>query len=142
MERNVLVGGEVLLTHPKDSCLGEYCTIHNMSDHHMVTWTQKWNEYERRIDRICPHDVKHPDPDEISKNISHTCDGCCIPGYEPDPEFQADVSDLMTVYESENSYPPLGGVHLHAGMDPIAELEKLIKSIRRTPHEGVDIETN
>lgn len=129
MERNVLVGGEVLLTHPKDDCLGEYCTIHNMSNHHMVEWPQKWDEYDRRINRICPHNVGHPDPDEISKNKEHTCDGCCIPGYTPDPEFQADVSDLMTVYESDKT-SLLSRAHFHSGKDPIEELEALIRALR------------
>ncbi len=32
------------------------------------------------MERICPHDVGHPDPDDmnvIAGDSSHGCDGCC-----------------------------------------------------------------
>jgi hypothetical protein len=81
MERNVLVGGSILTTHKISECRGPHCTIHNLSEHHMVLWTQSWNPDDRRMERICFHGQHHPDPDEINPDKKHTCDGCCEPSY-------------------------------------------------------------
>lgn len=67
--------------HASDQCLGEYCTIHNMSDHSMRSFPQYWREDRGFMERICPHGVGHPDPDEgrlYGKwDRQHGCDGCC-----------------------------------------------------------------
>lgn len=69
--------------HDPSQCAGEYCTIHNMSDHHMREWPQRWRNDRLIIERICPHGVGHPDPDEVffyTDSITgsiHGCDGCC-----------------------------------------------------------------
>ena len=69
--------------HASEKCYGEWCCIHNPSPHHMVYWPQNWR-YDRGImERICPHGIGHPDPDDpktiadLWQNI-HGCDGCCI----------------------------------------------------------------
>lgn len=77
-----IVGGQVLIgVHSLDKCAGEYCTIHNFSDHHMVDWPQNWRPGFSRpyMERICPHGIGHPDPDEINFEDFqlHACDGCC-----------------------------------------------------------------
>lgn len=77
-----IVGGQVLIgVHSPDKCAGEYCTIHNFSDHHMVEWPQNWRPGFSRayMERICPHGIGHPDPDEINFEDFqlHACDGCC-----------------------------------------------------------------
>lgn len=92
MEKATLVGGEELTTHEKGTCRGQYCTIHNNSDHHMVTWKQTWDFKVGRIMRICSHNIAHTDPDEINPNTKHMCDGCCNP-------FHADVLELSKHYE-------------------------------------------
>lgn len=79
-----LVGGQILMgVHTSDICAGQYCTIHNFSDHHMVTWPQNWRPgfYHAYMERICPHGIGHPDPDEIyiEEIAVHACDGCCDP---------------------------------------------------------------
>lgn len=66
--------------HSEDACKGNPCTIHNRSDHHMRAWPQHWRQDRRIMERICPHGVGHPDPDERSDiNTVHGCCGCCVP---------------------------------------------------------------
>jgi len=69
-----------LTTHPKGRCDGEYCTVHNRSDHSMRKFPQLWRGDRGFMERTCTHGIGHPDPDEIS-SISkvHGCDGCCAP---------------------------------------------------------------
>jgi hypothetical protein len=83
MNEHKLENSEVMLfnVHPADRCVGKRCTIHNMSDHHMRTWPQHWRSDRGIMERICPHGVGHPDPDNVwpggSSNWIHGCDGCC-----------------------------------------------------------------
>ena len=107
MERNVLVGGEVLLTHPSSACAGQYCTIHNNSNHHMRDWHQHWREDRHIIERICPHGVGHPDPDEINTDKTHGCDGCCIPpeNEETTMKIKEVITDALTEQLLQKSSP-------------------------------------
>lgn len=73
-----LVGGERLMgVHPKGLCAGEFCCIHNPSDHHMREWRQHWRSDRHLMERICPHGCGHPDPDDPNPDTVHGCDGCC-----------------------------------------------------------------
>lgn len=67
--------------HAADACAGEFCTIHNRSDHSMRSFPQSWRGDRGIMERICPHGVGHPDPDEIDLYVNgrglHGCDGCC-----------------------------------------------------------------
>lgn len=63
--------------HSPEVCIGGYCTIHNRSYHRMRNWPQHWRSDRGIMERICPHGVGHPDPDDISTNTVHGCDGCC-----------------------------------------------------------------
>ena len=79
--------GPVVLTntHPADKCAGQACVIHNPSDHHMRGWAMHWRSDRQMMERICPHGVGHPDPDDaayqasIGRDTVHGCDGCCSP---------------------------------------------------------------
>jgi hypothetical protein len=52
----------------------------------MKEWTLHWRDDRKIFERICPHGIGHPDPDDLeyrrkkglpdSKGI-HGCDGCC-----------------------------------------------------------------
>jgi len=95
MERNVLVGGTVINTHEIGECSGQYCTIHNRSNHHMSKWKQIWDEPNRRMMRVCSHNVAHLDPDEVSSALrEHYCDGCCNPSFQ----FEDDFNELTKTY--------------------------------------------
>jgi hypothetical protein len=169
MELNILVGGETLNTHESTECVGDYCTIHNNSDHHMVTWKQTWDFRVGRIMRICKHNVAHADPDEINPNREHHCDGCC----DPASQFQIDAEELTKDYKTPEHRSPLsfgvgssspagstpgvhtftgekwistsgtgGGIHTHSTSlkTSVEELERLISSIgTRRKHKGTDL---
>jgi hypothetical protein len=76
---------ETLIVHSPSACYGEYCTIHNRSDHIMRSFPQHWRSDRAIMERICPHGVGHPDPDEYILTLNegewvHGCDGCCVGG--------------------------------------------------------------
>jgi hypothetical protein len=73
--------------HPDGTCAGERCTIHNRSDHAMRAFPQRWRSDRALMERICPHGVGHPDPDDwkvtgadAAVESVHGCDGCCTGG--------------------------------------------------------------
>jgi hypothetical protein len=79
---HAVLGGAVSNIHSPLDCAGEFCCVHNPSEHHMLTWPQVWNQSKHVMERQCPHGNTHPDPDDpatatIGGNI-HPCDGCCI----------------------------------------------------------------
>jgi len=68
----------LLGVHDPSLCEGRPCTIHHRTDHHMRAWPQNWRADRGMMERICPHGVGHPDPDERPGiNMIHGCDGCC-----------------------------------------------------------------
>jgi len=67
----------VLRTHYPSECAGRPCPVHARSDHPMRAWPQHWRADRGLMERICPHGVGHPDPDDPSPNRTHGCDGCC-----------------------------------------------------------------
>lgn len=84
---------ELINVHDPALCEGGPCTIHHPSEHHMVTWPQNWRGDQvvmgilipgRKImERLCPHGIGHPDPDDIrivnrEDPGVHGCDGCCV----------------------------------------------------------------
>jgi len=69
-------------THKKELCMGQHCTVHNLSSHSMRSFPQHWRGDRAIMERICPHGIGHPDPDEYKLTVSkhegiHGCDGCC-----------------------------------------------------------------
>lgn len=85
LEHNQLENSTVrMYTHKKQDCTGEWCTIHNRSNHSMRSFTQIFRYDRMLMERICPHGVGHPDPDDIKLTgpdakveAIHGCDGCC-----------------------------------------------------------------
>lgn len=76
----------VLVCHSPEKCIGEYCTMHNRSNHSMRSFPQHWRSDRGIMERTCPHGVGHPDPDDPkTKNwveFVHGCDGCCEGAYD------------------------------------------------------------
>jgi hypothetical protein len=68
----------IVNVHKSYQCRNDHCTIHNQSEHHMVGFPQKWRQDRHFMERVCPHGIGHPDPDEIIQNLVHACDRCCI----------------------------------------------------------------
>ncbi|KKM95833.1 hypothetical protein LCGC14_1184300 [marine sediment metagenome] len=93
MERVQLEGGQWMVAHAAHRCEGDVCCIHNPTDHHMREWPQHWRDDAGKMERICPHGIGHPDPDDMTFQLSgigvekrwigiHGCDGCCSPSKE------------------------------------------------------------
>lgn len=82
-------GGSILENvHPREACEGRGCCLHAPSDHHMRDWSLNWRNDIRLMERICPHGIGHPDPDDLAyremirpgssqDRALHGCDGCC-----------------------------------------------------------------
>lgn len=78
--------GTVMRVHDADHCDPELsCVIHNPSGHHMSSWHLHWRGDRGIFERICPHGIGHPDPDQFEFwaqtcqewQSVHGCDGCC-----------------------------------------------------------------
>jgi len=95
MEKYETGTGQIVHVHPASDCEGEYCVIHNPSDHCMKDFPTHWRQDRGMMERICPHGIGHPDPDDLAfkKRVAekfgrnsydsgvHGCDGCCT-GYK------------------------------------------------------------
>ena len=75
-----------IITHDASKCAGRPCCVHRPSNHHMKDWPQIYREDIGVTERICPHGVGHPDPDQPwpadDWRWVHGCDGCCRPNNE------------------------------------------------------------
>jgi hypothetical protein len=72
--------GQVLTqTHPEGRCYGENCVVHHPSQHALRGLRTHWRGDRSLMERVCPHGVGHPDPDEINPDTVHGCCGCCQP---------------------------------------------------------------
>lgn len=75
-----LGNGEVLINvHSDEKCAGGPCVIHNPSDHGMRDFPLHWRSDRGIMERLCPHGIGHPDPDQqlrVGEGV-HGCDGCC-----------------------------------------------------------------
>jgi hypothetical protein len=74
--------GERVMAHTSLWCEGETCCIHSPTDHHMRSWRQHWRDDRQIMERLCPHGIGHPDPDDLTIRLVksagiHGCDGCC-----------------------------------------------------------------
>ena len=92
VEKYITGTGQKIWVHHKDECQGEYCVIHNPSDHIMKDWPTHWRDDRGIMERMCKCGVGHPDPDDLAfkramaekfnrgdeydKGI-HGCCGCC-----------------------------------------------------------------
>lgn len=89
LENYITGTGQKIKTHNKNQCKGTACPIHNPSDHKMKDFPTHWRGDRGLMERICPHGIGHPDPDDIEfkrklkgdkyahYEAVHGCDGCC-----------------------------------------------------------------
>jgi len=91
----------VLSVHSPDVCAGRPCTVHSPTSHGMRGFPQLWRSDKGHMERVCPHGVGHPDPDERHSPTwrdawsVHGCDGCCAGAYVPVTETEP-VEDPST----------------------------------------------
>lgn len=88
--------------------MGEHCTIHNPSEHHMREWPINFRAADGFMnlstvtERICPCGVGHPDPDcPGAAGYVHACCGCCLPGGRAELEALMDRTARDDLPESE-----------------------------------------
>ena len=94
MEDYVTGTGQQIQVHDHVACTGQHCVIHNPSGHSMRSFPTHWRSDRYLMERICPHGIGHPDPDDIEfkrhamgphpwtdeqirTEVVHGCDGCC-----------------------------------------------------------------
>lgn len=63
--------------HPLTACGGAPCPIHSRTSHTMRGFPQHFRSDRGFMERVCPHGVGHPDPDDKYADPVHGCDGCC-----------------------------------------------------------------
>jgi hypothetical protein len=92
--------GGLLVVHAPERCAGAACCIHNPTDHPMRDFPQYWRSDRQLMERLCPHGIGHPDPDDIDYKRRtrgeelaryesiHGCDGCCAGPAETNKEYQ------------------------------------------------------
>lgn len=76
MEWYITGTGQRVLVHDEKDCVPP-CPIHSPSDHVMRGFPTHWRFDRRIMERICPHGIGHPDPDDRTEDGVHGCDGCC-----------------------------------------------------------------
>lgn len=93
--------GQKMQVHAHTEGCDERCVIHNPSDHPMKDFPTHWRGDRGLMERICPHGVGHPDPDDLAFKRNrygesyaqtesiHGCDGCCHSPNEVNPEFDS-----------------------------------------------------
>lgn len=87
MEESPVIG--LRLNHAKNLCV-EPCPIHAPSEHPLNQAPLLWRGDRGLMERLCPHGVGHPDPDDLAYKRTvyphdyeqmaydvHGCDGCC-----------------------------------------------------------------
>ena len=75
--------------HKRSICAGDFCTIHNPSNHPLkdAEIAIRSDAFKRGlVERFCEHGIGHSDPDSVAFFAKqgangmgvHGCDGCCI----------------------------------------------------------------
>lgn len=72
--------GSLRRVHAAGRCLGASCPIHRPSDHPLRDAPLQWRGDRGFMERICPCQIGHPDPDDLRvKNFPEkfSVHGCC-----------------------------------------------------------------
>lgn len=85
MKRYYLPSGhEIVNVHDESDCEDQpACIIHRPTEHHMADWPLHWRGDRGIFERICPHGVGHPDPDQFyywkkRDEMWQAVHGCCF----------------------------------------------------------------
>lgn len=84
------------------------CPVHWPSEHPLAAAAMHWDAEQGIIQRICDHELLHPDPDDQQVRLheelrDHRCDGCCSPAAFIDGEFYEQDEPLPEVLRAFSS---------------------------------------
>lgn len=106
--------GYVMRTHPRSRCAGDFCSVHNPSDHPLKDAPRNWRSDRGLMERVCEHGIGHPDPDDLAFKRRtmdprdytnhaygvHGCDTCCMKVAHPDMYIDGEVvSERLEIEE-------------------------------------------
>ena len=60
MEQHLLESGQVLQTHVRTRCIGQWCAIHQPMPGPWASWPRLWIDETVTLYRICPCSTLHP----------------------------------------------------------------------------------
>lgn len=125
------VDGVVLSgVHTADRCEGRPCVIHAPSDHALRPWPLHWRDDRGMFERLCPHGIGHPDPDQVARwrellepedaaaEAVHGCDGCCVPAIAARIAGEPSKADVPLCGSVEAWTAASGGVRGSQGASP------------------------
>lgn len=130
-----LEGGETLRSvHPFDKCIGEFCTIHNMSDHPLRNMAQHWNgAYMERIN-LDTGDI-WPDPDDPHKPEFPNAARCTVCD---EVLYSRRVHDFVSC-SGGHIFIDGGSQYMRCGFDDVSNFEMIrewpINMKRETNHD-------
>lgn len=121
------IGGGWLKHHSLEDCSNTVpCCIHDPSDHPMKDFPLVWRDDQSAMERRCPHDIGHPDPDDLMYKLLiegnpdidgvHGCcqgtDGrrCCEDSYGTFNELIANIGGAEAAEELGFGYHEAGGM--------------------------------
>jgi len=80
----LVANGALFRVHSPSACAGRHCWVHDPTPSPMTSWPIRWRGDKGTAERICSHNVGHPDVDDVAyhamfgRDVSvHGCDGCC-----------------------------------------------------------------
>jgi len=89
MEQHLLESGQLLQTHERGVCIGQWCAIHRQMPGPWANWPRYWEEWGGILLRTCPCGVDHPVAEMYvwavatgaADRLSHNCCGIhpCTP---------------------------------------------------------------
>lgn len=148
--------------HDRLLCRGHGCSIHRPSNHSMNRFRRHYRFDRAMMERICPHGVGHPDPDDLAfkarENLPvdgvHGCDGCCDPSKVWDmllnelhpgdkiayPTTRASTAMLViaqiTAFTWRKDRGDFNGKEDCAPSDPAAELSIIVSRLKTSASYG------
>jgi hypothetical protein len=140
-EKHQLEHSETVITnvHSKDECLGQFCTVHNMSEHILRAFPQHWREDKSIMERICDHGVGHPDPDnpwpKEDYRWIHGCCGCCGESADTDSlsdepsDILQELRDFAYIIDESKGVAVVTMLESEIFSDAANEIERLRKEV-------------
>lgn len=112
-EQHLLELGQVIRTHARGHCLGEFCAIHRPMPGPWQEWPRYWRQDILLLERVCPCGIGHPVAEmytvpQAPGRMVHGCCGvhlCSPQGYGEDDrptdvlekvrDLRAEAADLL-----------------------------------------------